>query len=67
MTASAQYRRKILRLTSNKLSNDRYIIASVNSASFHFTSNKPSNDRNIITTINCAFSLVRRKILRLYF
>ena len=64
MMASA---RKILRLTSNKLSNNSHFIASINSVSFHFTSNKRSNDRHIIASINSVSLLVRRKILRLYF
>ena len=55
------------RLPCNKNTNDRHIITSTNSASLRLTNNKPSNDRNIIDSINNAFSLVRRKILRLYF
>ena len=52
---------------NNKHTNIRHIIASVNSLSFHLTSNKRSNDRNIIVSTNSLSSLVRRKILRLYF
>ena len=56
-----------MRLPSNKNTNDRHIITSINSATSHLTNNKPSNDSHIIASINNASSLVRRKILRLYF
>ena len=50
-----------------KHGNGRHFITLINSASLRLTNNKPSNDSHIIASINNAFSLVRRKILRLYF
>ena len=50
--AHAQYMRKMLRITSNKLSNDRHIIAFVYSPSLRLPSNKQPDKSHIIAHIS---------------